>query len=93
LFRHDPERIPVREILAGLVAAGYMGMGIAGGEKPARPEAIGELAATIAELVAWGLSRTLGHLTPGPGWLEQLVEAATRFLVRLVFGQVAAVLA
>ena len=93
LFLHDPERIPVREILAGLVAAGYMGMGIAGGETPARPEAIGEVAATIAELVAWGLSRALGHFTTGPGWLEQLVQAATRFLVKLVFGQVASALA
>ncbi|HZW30230.1 MAG TPA: hypothetical protein VFF52_05940 [Isosphaeraceae bacterium] len=93
LFLHDPELVPVRAILAGLVAAGYMGMGIAAGETPARPEAIGELAATIAELVAWGLARALGRFAPGAGWLEQLVEAATRFLVRLVFGQVAAVFA
>ena len=92
LFLHDPERIPVREILAGLLAAGYMGMGIAGSEKPARPEALSEVAATIAELVAWGLARALGHFTPGPGWLEHVVQAATRFLVKLVFGQVASVL-
>jgi hypothetical protein len=93
LFLHDPERIPVRAILAGLLAAGYMGMGIDDREGPARPESIGDLAATIADLVAWGLSRDLGHFAPGPGWLEGLIEATTRFLVRLVFGRVSAALA
>jgi ATP-binding cassette subfamily B protein len=92
LFLHDPKRIPVREILAGLVAAGYMGMGIAEGQNRPRIEPLSDVAATIAELVAWGLSRALGHFTTGPGWLEQLVEAATRFLVKLVFGQVATAL-
>jgi hypothetical protein len=93
LFLHDPERIPVREILAGLVAAGYMGMGVAAEDHPVPAEALSDLAVTIAEVVSWGLSRALGHFAPGPGWLEQLVEAATRFLVKLVFGRVASALA
>jgi copper chaperone CopZ len=83
LFLHDPKRIQLREILAGLVAAGYMGMGITDAEKPVRADRLGELAATIAELVCWGLSRAVRNFTPNARWLEGLLAAATRFLVKL----------
>jgi hypothetical protein len=90
LFLHDSDELPAREILGALVAAGYMGMGIAAGTRDELAGTEGDVTATIAELVAWGLSRALSRLAPGPAWLEQLVEAATRFLVKLVFGRVAA---
>src|SRR5205823_14662079 len=88
LFLHDPEQLPAREILGALVAAGYMGMGIDAGRAPARPEELGELAATIAEWVCWGLSRAGCNFRPGAGWLGGRFEAATRVLVKLCCGRV-----
>jgi hypothetical protein len=91
LFLHDPGRIATREILGALIAAGYLGMGIDGGK--ARRDSVGELAATIAELLTWALVRAWKGLNPGQDLIERLVGAAAQFLIKLVFGQAAAALA
>jgi hypothetical protein len=93
LFLHDPARIPAREILAGLVAAGYMGMGIADARKPVRPERPSALAAMIAELACRALSRAVCNFTLNARWLEGLLTAANRFLVKLAFGGLTSALA
>jgi hypothetical protein len=91
LFLHDPARVAARHILATLIAAGYMGMGIDG--RSARPETFGEVAATVAELVCWVLLRAWKGFNPGQDVVERLVEAAARFLLKLVLGRAAVALA
>jgi hypothetical protein len=88
LFLHDPDRIAAREILAALIAAGYMGMGI--DSRGARSETAGDLAATMVEQVCWGLVQALSRFTGGQVWMEWIIEAGARFLLKLVFGRVSA---
>ena len=87
LILHDPDRIPAREILGALIAAGYMGMGIATADGPAAEETAVALATQMAELLCYQLIRVLAGFTPGPGWFQQLVEATARFVLRWVFGK------
>jgi hypothetical protein len=91
LFLHDPGRIAAREIMGALISAGYLGMGIDSGR--ARAEGPGEVVATIAELVTWCLLRAFSGFNPGQEVIERLVEAAARFLMKLVLGRTAAALA
>jgi hypothetical protein len=81
LFLHDPELVPARQILATLIAAGYMGMGIDARPEPTEWERVGEFAA----LVCWVLVRTLPILTPVPGWIDGFFDVAVRFLLKWVF--------
>ncbi len=90
LILHDPERIEGREILGAMIAAGYMGMGIATADEPVTPDAVVVLAAQVAELLCRQMVRVLAGFTPGPGWFQQLVETTARFVLRLVFGRVVA---
>jgi hypothetical protein len=91
LFLHDPGRIAAREIMGALISAGYLGMGIDSGR--ARVEGPGELVTTIAELVTWCLLRGFKGFAPGQDVVEWLVEAAARFLIKLVLGRTAAAFA
>jgi Heavy metal associated domain 2 len=93
LILHDPERIAGREILAALIAAGYMGMGIATADEPVPEGTAAVLAAQVAELLCYQIIRVLAGFTPGPGWFQQLVETTARFVLRLVFGKVTAAMA
>ena len=51
------------------------------------------LATQAAELLCLQVIRVLAGFTPGPGWFQQLVETTARFVLRLVFGKVAAAMA
>jgi copper chaperone CopZ len=94
LILHDPERIATREILGALIAAGYMGMGIADADEPAAEEtAAAALAVQAAELLCLQIIRVLAGFTPGPGWFQELVETTARFVLRLLFGRVSAAMA
>jgi hypothetical protein len=93
LILHDPERIEGREILGAMIAAGYMGMGIATADGPVTPDAAVVLAAHAAELMCLQVVRVLAGFTPGPGWFQHLVETTARFVLRLVFGRVVAAMA
>jgi copper chaperone CopZ len=93
LILHDPEMIAGREILGALVAAGYMGMGIAEADESVPPDTALVLATQAAELFCLQVIRVLAGFTPGPGWFQQLVETTARFILRLVFGKVAAAMA
>jgi hypothetical protein len=85
LFLHDPERIAARQILGALIAAGYMGMGIdAQGQWS---EGLGEVAATVAELLTWAILRALKGFNPGQDVIERLVVAAAQFVIKLLLGQ------
>jgi hypothetical protein len=88
LFLHDPGAVAAREILGALIAAGYMGMGIDAGRE--RPRDVAEVATTVAELLAWVILRAWKGFNPGQDLVERLLEAAARFLLRLVAGQAAA---
>ena len=90
LILHDPDRIAGREILGALIAAGYMGMGIAAADEPVAEESPAVLAAQVAELLCHQIIRVLAGFTPGPGWFQQLVETTARFVLRLFFGKVTA---
>lgn len=91
LFLHDPGRIAAREILGALIAAGYLGMGIDGGK--GRPEGIGELAATVAELLAWVVLRVWKGFNPAQDVIERFVATVAQFLLKLVLGRAVAALA
>lgn len=93
LILHDPDRVAAREILGALLAAGYMGMGIADAERPASEETAAVLAAQVAEILCHQIIKVLAGFTPGPGWFQQLVESTARFVLRLVFGKVTAAMA
>jgi copper chaperone CopZ len=93
LILHDPELIAGREILGALIAAGYMGMGIAGAEGPVPADTAVVLATQTAELLCLQVIRVLSGFTPGPGWFQQLVESTARFVLKLFFGKVAAAMA
>jgi Heavy metal associated domain 2 len=93
LILHDPDRIAGREILGALIAAGYMGMGIAAADEPTGEETAAVLAAQVAELLCLQIIRVLAGFTPGPGWFQQLVETTARFVLRLVFGKMTAAMA
>lgn len=90
LIRHDPDRITGREILGALIAAGYMGMGIADMDEAVPSEQAMVLATQAAELLCQQVVRVLAGFTPGPGWFRELVETTARFVLRLVFGKVTA---
>jgi hypothetical protein len=91
LFLHDPGTIHAREIMAGLIAAGYMGMGIDGGKSAAGD--VAELATTIAEWVCWALLRAFRGFDPGQHVVEWLIQAGARLLLRLLAGRTAPALA
>jgi hypothetical protein len=93
LILHDTDRIAMREILGALIAAGYMGMGIATNGEAPPPETAGVLAVQVAEHLCHQVVRMLAGFTPGPGWFQQLVATTARFVLRLVFGKVTAALA
>jgi hypothetical protein len=93
LILHDPDRIAGREILGALIAAGYMGMGIATADEAVPADRAVLLAAQAAELLCQQVIRVLVGFAPGPGWFQQLVETTARFLLRLVFGRVTAAMA
>ena len=93
LILHDPDRIAAREILGALIAAGYMGMGIATTDEAAAPETAVVQALQVVVLLCQQVARVLAGFTPGPGWVQQLVETAARFVLRLAFGKLTAALA
>jgi hypothetical protein len=93
LILHDLDQIAAREILGALIAAGYMGLGIADAERPADEESAAVLAAQVAELICHRLIRVLAGFTPGPEWFRHLVETTAQFVLRLVFGRMTAVMA
>jgi hypothetical protein len=93
LILHDPEKIAGREILGALIAAGYMGMGIAEADESVPADKAIVPATQVAELLCLQVIRVLAGFTPGPGWFQQLVESTVRFVLRLVFGRVAAAMA
>jgi Heavy metal associated domain 2 len=90
LFLHDADAVAAREILGALIAAGYMGMGADAGR--GRPRDVAEVAATVAELVAWAVLHAWKGFAfnPGQDLVERLVESAVRFLVRLLAGRLRA---
>jgi copper chaperone CopZ len=93
LIFHDPDRIAAREILGALIAAGYMGMGIAAADGPVPVETASVIATQVAEILCHQVVRVVAGFTTGPGWFQKLVEATARFVLRLVFGRVHAAMA
>jgi copper chaperone CopZ len=93
LIFHDPDRIAAREILGALIAAGYMGMGIAPADGVVPADTAGVIAAQVAEVLCLQVAQVLAGFTPGPGWFQKLVEATARFVLRLIFGRVNAAMA
>jgi hypothetical protein len=91
LFLHDPERIAAREILALLIAAGYLRM--RGDEEPARADTAGAFAVTFAKLVCWLLVRAWQGFNLRQSLIERLIEAVARFLIQLALGRLATALA
>ena len=87
LFLHDPDRVATREIMAILIAAGYMGMGADADRVPVR--SAGDVAAIVADLICRVLFQAWRGFNPGQDLLERVVEAAARFLLRFVLGRVA----
>ena len=82
LFLHDPRRVAARQILAALIAAGYLGMGLDGAAD--RADGAGATAAAIAEWLAWIVLWAVRGIAPGQDLLGRLAEAVTRFLIHLI---------
>jgi hypothetical protein len=93
LILHDPDRIAGREILGALIAAGYMGMGIERAEQSVPAETARVMAMQVAEVLCHRVVRVLARFTPGPGWVQKLVETTARYVLRMVFGRVNAAMA
>lgn len=81
LFMHDPDQIAAREIMAALIAAGYMGMGAAGAA-PGEGNGVVLIVAIIDGLIDL-VVRALPGGTIEREVLSRLVEVVARWLGRI----------
>ncbi len=70
-----------------------MGMGIAASKKKVPARVARAMAAKVAEALGQQVIKVLAGFTPGPGWVQQLVETTARFVFRLVFRRATAAMA